>query len=96
MDEDNCIQIIADEEILKWWEQLKFDRNRQEKLREAVKIGIRELEGKSGICDLNNQHRLEAIMNQGAINLEAPIEQNSNKPLEKLMKLRKQIISMRR
>ncbi|GEN35940.1 hypothetical protein [Aneurinibacillus danicus] len=64
------ISLLADEDIKKWWEDYADHNHRQEKLREAVKIGIEVLEGKKGIVSTEKQElydAIETLLRQGII-----------------------------
>ncbi|WP_153945036.1 hypothetical protein, partial [Acinetobacter baumannii] len=64
------IQLLPDPEIEKWWSDHAKDLKRQEKLRDAVKIGLQVIEGKKGIVSPEKQQLYEAIetlLRQGII-----------------------------
>ncbi|MED0704809.1 hypothetical protein P4S91_26175 [Aneurinibacillus aneurinilyticus] len=64
------IQLLPDPEIEKWWTDHAKDLKRQEKLRDAVKIGLQVIEGEKGIVSTEKQQLYEAIetlLRQGII-----------------------------
>lgn len=55
------INLLADDEIAKWWDDPDNKSDRQERLRQAVKIGLAVLSGKLATVDAKDKEMTEAL-----------------------------------
>lgn len=93
------ISLLPDPEIKQWWDDHATDQKRQEKLRDAVKIGLEIIEGKKGIVSVEKQQLYEAIetlLRQGIITPESKSAPVPEKPPEKKEKPKADVSLLRR
>ncbi|UJF36607.1 hypothetical protein [Paenibacillus hexagrammi] len=88
------IQVLANDNIYEWWTSNKSDSKRQDKIREAIEIGLRVLNGEAQIIEsdrLAQYEAIESLIRQGFVlargnvvraelAVSEPVPESDNKP----------------